>query len=61
MHKITYYVIKDKRHRERPFLFQDNSGNQKEAKYLFPEQALRMLDIMNRDEEKYVLEIERIG
>lgn len=49
------YEIRSKKDRGNVFMFQNEDGTQKPARYLFKESAEKMLEIMNRDENLYYI------
>lgn len=55
MDKIPMYEIRSKKNKDRTFLFQNEDGTQKEAKYLFKESAEKMLAILNEDGNQYFI------
>lgn len=55
MNKIPMYEIRSKKNRGHVFMFQNEDGTQKEAKYLFKESAEKILSIMNKDGEEYYI------
>ena len=55
MSQIPMYEIRSKKDRGNVFMFQNEDGTQKPARYLFKESAEKMLEIMNRDENLYYI------
>ena len=55
MSKIPMYEIRSKKNRCHVFVFQNEDGTQKPAKYLFKESAEKMLAILNKDSEQYYI------
>ena len=55
MSKIPMYEIRSKKNRGHVFVFQNEDGTQKEAKYLFKDSAEKMLAILNKDSEQYYI------
>ena len=55
MFQIPMYEIRSKKNRGSVFMFQNESGTQKPARYLSKESAENMLEIMNRDEILYYI------
>ena len=53
MSKIPMYEIRSIRNRGRVFVFQDEDGTQKEARYLFKDSAEKVLAVLNRDCKQY--------
>ena len=55
MSKIPMYEIRSKKNRGLVFVFQNEDGTQKPARYLFKESAEKILSIMNKDGEEYYI------
>ena len=55
MFQIPMYEIRSKKNRWSVFMFQNENGTQKPARYLSKESAEKMLEIMNRDEILYYI------
>ena len=55
MSKISMYEIRSKKSRGHVFMFQNEDGTQKPARYLFKDSAEKMLAILNKDSEQYYI------
>ena len=55
MFQIPMYEIRSKKNRGNVFMFQNENGTQKPARYLSKESAEKTLEIMNRDEILYYI------
>ena len=55
MSKIPMYEIRSKKNRGHVFMFQNEDGTQKPAKYLFKDSAEKMLAILNKDCNQYYI------
>lgn len=55
MYQIPMYEIRSKKNRGHVFMFQNENGTQKPARYLLKESADKMLEVMNRDENLYYI------
>ena len=55
MNKIPMYEIRSKKNRGHVFMFQNEDGTQKPAKYLFKDSAEKMLAILNKDCNQYYI------
>ena len=53
MSKIPMYEIRSKKSRGHVFMFQNEDGTQKPARYLFKESAEKMLAILNKGCNQY--------
>ena len=49
------YEIRSKKSRGHVFMFQNEDGTQKPARYLFKDSAEKMLAILNKDSEQYYI------
>ena len=55
MSKIPMYEIRSKKNRGYVFMFQNEDGTQKSARYLFKDSAEKMLAILNKDYNQYYI------
>ena len=55
MSKIPMYEIRSKKNRGQVFVFQNDDGTQKSARYLFKDSAEKMLAILNNDCDQYCI------
>ena len=58
MSKIPMYEIRSKKNRGHVFMFQNEDGTQKPARYLFKESAEKMLAILNKYSSQYYIVLE---
>ena len=49
------YEIRSKKNRGQVFVFQNEDGTQKSARYLFKDSAEKMIAILNKDSEQYYI------
>ena len=58
MSKIPMYEIRSKKSRGHVFMFQNEDGTQKPARYLFKDLAEKMLAILNKGCNQYSIVLE---